>query len=85
MLDLRPIPPLRESEHALLQAIHLVLVGPDQEVDELRVGAAEELCARDHARAVQRSRERERGRPGDDRLVEVEERRFHLLHPTEAL
>ena len=60
VLDLGAIPALREGEHALLEALHLALVRPDQEIDELRVRTAEQLTARDHPRSVQRPRQRER-------------------------
>ena len=75
--DLGAVPSLGQLQHAFLQAVHLLLVRADQQVHQLRVRAAQQLAARDHARPVQRPRERERGRPADDRLVEVEERRFH--------
>ena len=78
--DLVPVPPSRELEHPLLEPVHLLLVRADQRVDELRVRAAHELPARDHPRPVHRPGQGERGRARDDRLVEVEERRFHRPH-----
>jgi hypothetical protein len=54
LFDLGPVPTAREREHALLQTFHLLLVGADQQVDELRVGSAQQLTARDHSRPVHR-------------------------------
>ena len=76
-LHLRAIPALGELEHPFLQALHLPLVGADEQVDELRVRAAEELAARDHPGPVERTRQRERARPRDDGLVQVEECGLH--------
>ena len=78
LFDLLAIPPLGQGKEAVLQPLHLLLVGPDQQVDELRVGPPQELAARDHARPVHRPGQRERAGLGDDRLVQVEERGFHV-------
>ncbi|GIU99354.1 MAG: hypothetical protein KatS3mg014_0970 [Actinomycetota bacterium] len=76
-LDLGPVPALRELEQPFLQPLHLPLVRPHERVHELRVRAPQELPPRDHPRPVHRPREREGGRAGDDRLVEIEEGRLH--------
>ena len=76
-LDLAPIPALRELQHAFLEALHPLLVRPDEEEHELRVCAAHQLPARHHPGSVQRASERQGRRPADDRLVEVEEGGFH--------
>jgi hypothetical protein len=57
-LHLSAIPPLRELEHPFLQTLHLPLVGADEQVHQLSVGASHQLSARHHARAVQRTRQR---------------------------
>ena len=64
-----------ELRHELPQLLHLVVVGAADEVDELRVGRAQHRAARDQAAGLERLRERQGARLGDDRLVEVEEGR----------
>src|SRR5918995_3951425 len=77
VLDLGMLPSPRQREHAVLETVHPFLVCTDERVNELRVRASNELTARDHARAVHRTRQRKRRRARDDRLVEVEESCLH--------
>jgi hypothetical protein len=59
----------------LAHLLHLVVVGAAHEEDELGVGAAQHVPAVDEAAGVEGATERQRARLGDDRLVQVEERR----------
>ncbi len=79
-LDLAAVPALRQLQHALLETLHPLFVGTDQQIHELRVRTAHELSARHHAGPIEGSPEGERRRPADDRLVEVEEGRFHATY-----
>jgi len=74
LLDGLDVPPRAELRHELPQLLHLVVVGPADEVDELRVRRPEHRPARDQAASLELPAEGQRARLGDDRLVEVEER-----------
>ena len=71
--DVVAIPAGGEAQHRVARAGELRLVGADPQVDELAPQRAEEQPAGDEALPVQRPAHRDHRRPGDDRLVEVEE------------
>jgi hypothetical protein len=69
------VPTGDQLRHELPHLLHLVVVGAADQVDELRVRAAEYGAPRDQPTGLELLAERERARPGDDGLVQVEERR----------
>ena len=71
------IPALREREHRLAHAFHLLVVGAEEQVHDLRVDAAHDRALRDQALSVEAAAERHDRARRDHRLVEIEEGRFH--------
>ena len=80
------VPALGERQHRLAQLLHLRFVRADEHEDDLRVDALDDRALREQALAVEGLAEREHRALGDDRLVEIEERRFcHALEDTTSL
>jgi hypothetical protein len=74
VLDRLHVPARGQRREVLPHPLHLVVVGATDEVDELRVRAAQHGAPVDQTALVERAAERERARLGDDGLVEIEER-----------
>ncbi len=76
-LDVLLIPALRQREHRFAHAFHLVVVGADEQIDDLRVEPAHDRALRDETVAIERAAQRHHGTRRDHRLVEIEERGLH--------
>ena len=53
LLHVLLVPALREREHRFAHAFHLVVVGADEQVHDLRVQAAHDRALRDQAVAIE--------------------------------
>ena len=71
----RDVPPRAHAGQVRAHALDLVVVGAGEREHELGVGAAQHGAAVDQPALVERPAEREHARLGDDRLVQIEERR----------
>ena len=71
------LPAAGEGEHVVADAGQLLFVGSQVHVDQLGVQGTQDRSAGDEAFAVERPSEGHHRRFGDDRLVEIEERRLH--------
>ena len=75
LAHLRDVPPRAHAGQVGAHPLDLVVVGAGEREHELRVRAAQHGPAVDQSALVERLAEREHAGLGDDRLVEIEERR----------